>query len=106
MSEQLLAKPLTNERLVEIFVEDCSDRQLTEESIRHYKAGAIAFLDHLAALSLSVFSVDKFVLIEYLRKRRSEGVDQKTLENNFTVISSFFEYLLFQDLIAKNPVLG
>ena len=106
MSEQLLAKPLTNERLVEMFVEDCSDRQLTEEPIRHYKAGAMAFLDHLAASGLSVFNVNKFVLIEYLRKRRSEGVDQKTLENNFTVISSFFEYLLFQDLIAKNPVLG
>ena len=50
--------------------------------------------------------MDKFVLIEYLRKRRAEGVDQKTLENNFTVISSLFEYLVFQDLIGKNPVTG
>jgi integrase/recombinase XerD len=33
-------------------------------------------------------------------------VDQKTLENNFTVISSLFEYLVFQDLISKNPVIG
>ena len=76
------------------------------ESIRHYKAGATAFLHYLTRQNLSVFTVDKFVLIEYLRKRRAEGVDQKTLENNFTVISSLFEYLMFQDLISKNPVMG
>jgi integrase/recombinase XerD len=106
MSEQVLAKPISKERLLEMFVDDCYDRQLTDESIRHYKAVTCAFLNYLALLGLSVFEVDKFVLIEYLRKRRAEGVDQKTLENNFTVISSLFEYLLFQDMIAKNPVTG
>jgi integrase/recombinase XerD len=106
MSEQVLAKPVSKERLLEMFVEDCHDRQLTDESIRHYKAVAAAFLNYLVLLGLSVFDVDKLVLIEYLRKRRSEGVDQKTLENNFTVISSLFDYLVFQDLISKNPVMG
>ena len=106
MSEQILATSISNERLVEMFVDDCQDRQLTEESIRHYKAVAAAFLEYLASQNVPVFSADKFVLIEYLRKRRSEGVDQKTLENNFTVISSLFEYLVFQDLIGKNPVMG
>ena len=89
-----------------MFVEDCQDRQLTEESIRHYKAVASSFLNYLTSQNVSVFTVNKFVLIEYLRKRRAEGVDQKTLENNFTVISSLFDYLVFQDLISKNPVMG
>jgi integrase/recombinase XerD len=89
-----------------MFVEDCRDRQLTDESIRHYKAVAAAFLDYLEKQDVSVFTVNKFVLIEYLRMRRAEAVDQKTLENNFTVISSLFEYLVFQDLISKNPVIG
>ncbi len=106
MTEQVLAESLSKERLVEMFVEDCEDRQLTVESIRHYKAVATAFLDYLASQNVSVFSADKFVLIEYLRKRRADGVDQKTLENNFTVISSLFEYFVFQDLIGKNPVMG
>src|SRR5271167_3872933 len=106
MSEQLLAKPISNEQLIQMFVEDCHDRQLTEESIRHYKAVATAFLTYLAKQETSVFTVNKLVLIEYLRKRRADGVDQKTLENNFTVISSLFDYLVFQDLIGKNPVIG
>jgi integrase/recombinase XerD len=89
-----------------MFVEDCEDRQLTVESIRHYKAVATAFLEYLASQKVPVFSADKFVLIGYLRKRRADGVDQKTLENNFTVISSLFEYFVFQDLIGKNPVMG
>jgi integrase/recombinase XerD len=106
MSEQLLAKPISIEQLIEMFVEDCHDRQLTEESIRHYKAVANAFLKYLAGQNASVFTADKLLLITYLRKRRAEGVDQKTLENNFTVISSLFDYLVFQDLIGKNPVMG
>jgi integrase/recombinase XerD len=106
VTEQLLAPSLSKEQLVAMFVEDCEDRQLTGESIRHYKAVATAFLDYLTSQNVSVFSANKFVLIEYLRKRRADGVDQKTLENNFTVISSLFEYLVFQDLIAKNPVTG
>jgi integrase/recombinase XerD len=106
MTEQVLIHSLSKERLVDLFVEDCEDRQLTVESIRHYKAVATAFLDYLASQNVPVFSADKFVLIEYLRKRRADGVDQKTLENNFTVISSLFEYLVFQDLIGKNPVMG
>jgi integrase/recombinase XerD len=106
MSEQILVPPVTNAKLVEMFVEDCRDRQLTQESIRHYKAVASVFLDYLTDQRLSIFSVNKFILIEYLRKRRADGVDQKTLENNFTVISSLFEYLVFQDLLTKNPVMG
>ncbi len=106
MTEQLLAPSLSKEQLVAMFVEDCEDRQLTVESIRHYKAVATAFLGYLACQNVTVFSANKFILIEYLRKRRSDGVDQKTLENNFTVISSLFEYLVFQDLISKNPVMG
>jgi len=106
MSEQLLAKPISKEQLIEMFVEDCHDRQLTEESIRHYKAVANTFLKYLAGQNASVFTTDKLLLIAYLRKRRADGVDQKTLENNFTVISSLFDYLVFQDLIGKNPVMG
>jgi len=106
MSEQLLTKPISNGELIEMFVEDCHDRQLTEESVRHYKAVASAFLNYLVGQNASVFTADKLLLIAYLRKRRAEGVDQKTLENNFTVVSSLFDFLVFQDLIGKNPVMG
>jgi integrase/recombinase XerD len=107
MTQQILStESLRPERLLELFVEDCRDRQLTEESIRHYKAVASAFLEYLKNRGSSAYTADKFVLIDYLRQRRSEGVDQKTLENNFTVISSLYEYLVFQDLVPKNPVSG
>ena len=48
MTEQLLVPSLSKEQLVAMFVEDCEDRQLTVESIRHYEAVATAFLDYLA----------------------------------------------------------
>jgi integrase/recombinase XerD len=52
------------------------------------------------------YEADKQIFIEYLRQRRLEGVGQKTLENNFTALASFYEYLVFQDYVGKNPVSG
>ncbi|MGA3404891.1 MAG: hypothetical protein ABSD49_04070 [Candidatus Bathyarchaeia archaeon] len=52
MSEQVLAKPASKERLLEMFVADCHVRQLTDDSIRHYKAVAAAFLNYLVLRSV------------------------------------------------------
>ena len=106
MSQLALTDQLSPERLLGLFVEDCADRNLTDESIRHYRAVASAFIEYLRSRGLTALAVDKVVLIDYLRERRSEGIEQKTLENNFTIISSLYEYLVFENLLTKNPVAG
>ena len=107
MSQLAVANHLsTPERLLMLFVDDCRDRNLTEESVRHYRAVASAFMRYLGSRRLTALAVDKAVLVEYLRQRRSEGIDQKTLENNFSVISSLYEYLVFEGLLNVNPVTG
>jgi integrase/recombinase XerD len=59
----------------------------------------------LRAKGLDLVKVDGTILrdwLEYLRIDRK--VSQKTLENYFTEISSFYEFLLYEGLIAANPV--
>ena len=106
MSQLTVANLSTPERLLMRFVDDCRDRNLTEESVRHYRAVASAFMRYLENRGYSVFAADRTILVEYLRQRRSEGVDQKTLENNFTIISSLYDYLVFEGLLTVNPVTG
>ena len=109
MSQQvvLLTKQLpSSKRLLEMFEQDCRDRQLSDESIHHYRRIASTFLAYLQTKGLTAFTLDKFRLVEYLRQRRSEGVQQKTLENNFTVLSTLYDYLVFEELVTKNPVAG
>jgi len=50
--------------------------------------------------------VEKNTLIEFIRERRTQSIEQNTLERDFAAINSLYEFLVFQDIIAKNPVPG
>ena len=105
-------KPTVNTlELLEQFYQDCRDRGLTEETIGRYKSALKLFHTFLKARSLTIFEVGRYVLRDFIRYRREnggkegEGVKQKTLENNFSALSSFYEYLCFEEYIQSNPVL-
>jgi integrase/recombinase XerD len=107
MSQQTLIKALPKrEKLLELFVQDCRDREMTPDSIQHYHSVVRHFFTFIDQRDISPYDADKHIFIDYLRQRRFEGVVQKTLENNFTALSSFYEFLVFQDYVAKNPVSG
>ncbi len=106
MSQQALVELPVPAKLVELFVQDCLDREMTADSIQHYRSVVFHFFEFLNKRNISPYSADKQVFIEYLRYRKLEGVGQKTLENNFTALASFYEFLVFQDYVEKNPVTG
>jgi integrase/recombinase XerD len=88
-----------------MFNADCYDRGLGEETVRHYSAYVKQFLGYLNGRGFSAVNVDKHVLADYIRLRR-EKIDQKNLQKEFAGISGFFEYLIFQDYLGRNPVPG
>lgn len=109
MSQQITAKVPTSkiptpEELLNLFVEDCHVRGLTEETIRRYSSIVDKFLKFIEEMRVSPVDVGKHVLQDYIRLRRSSGIDQKTLENEITSVSSFYGFLEFEDYTGKNPV--
>jgi len=104
--QQTLIQPPSPENLLELFIEDCRDRQLTEETIRRYRSSLKQYLAYLDQLGITIVNVDKHVLHDYIRHRYSQGVDQKTLENDLTGIGGLYEYLVFEDYMERNPVPG
>jgi len=106
VSQQTLVELPAPAKLVELFVQDCRDREMTADSIQHYRSVVLHFFEFLNKRNISPYHADKQVFIEYLRYRKLEGVGQKTLENNFTALASFYEFLVFQDYVEKNPVSG
>jgi len=106
MSQQVLVQPPDAQRLLELFVEDCHDRQLADETIRRYRSSIKQYLAHLEQRGILIVKVDKHVLHDYIRQRRSQGVNQKTLENDLSGIAGLYEYLVFEDYMERNPVPG
>jgi integrase/recombinase XerD len=106
MSHPLLVQAPNSLQLLDLFVEDCHDRELSDETIRRYRSVNRQFLAHLDEQGVRPVDVDKHVLYDYIRFRRSADVDQKTLENELSAVASLYEFLVFEDYVGKNPVPG
>lgn len=106
MSQQVTLQVPDSGRLLDLFIEDCHDRELTDETIRRYKSIIQQFLKYLQQRSTQPVEVDKHVLHDYIRLRRENDIDQKTLENELSAIASLYDFLVFEDYVGKNPVPG
>jgi len=92
-------------RLVEGCSADCSLRNMTTESTRRYRSCLSIFGNFLEARGIAFKEVDRFRLKEFLEYVRFERrVNQKTVENYFSAISAFYDYLVFEELLQTNPV--
>ncbi len=92
-------------KLISEFEGDCKDRHLTNETIGRYKSPLKMFFAFLKERNQTIIDVDKHVLKDFIHYRREQEVDQKTLENNFTALSTFYEFLCFEGYANVNPVL-
>jgi len=94
------------EELLKSFAEDCRLRGMTNESIRRYKSSLRIFLKFLKQKELSLDSIDMEVLRDFLRYLRFERkAKEKTLENYFSALSAFYDYLAFEGLVSSNIIL-
>jgi len=91
--------------LISGFVNDCELRGYSPETIRSHRSNLRTIARYLDSQGFGFRDVEKNVLkrvLTYLRNTR--GVGQKTLESYFSALSSFYEYLVYEDLHSMNPV--
>jgi integrase/recombinase XerD len=90
--------------LIERFCKDCKLRGMTNESIRRYKSSLNQFVDFFPDSNL--IDVDMQMLKEFLGYLKYErGLKHKTIENDFTALSAFYDFLAFDGFDVKNLVL-
>lgn len=105
MTIELTKQKIDSMQIIEEFCNDCRVRHLTEETIGRYRSPLKIFIRFLEERGLTILDVDKHVLKDFIDYRRMQGIDQKTLENNFTALSTFYEFLCFENYTNANPVL-
>lgn len=94
------------ERLLEDFREDCLLKNMSEETVRKYISAIRIYIDFLRERGLSLVDADKNVLKEFLRYLKLERkVSVKTLENYFSALSTFYDYLAYEEVVPANNVL-
>ena len=105
--ERLTLKMLQNpQSLIEDFCRDCKLRGMTEESMRRYKSSLKIFTQFLKQKRLNVNDVDVYTLRDFLRYIIFERKNKhKTVENYFSALSAFYDYLAFEGIANTNIVL-
>ncbi|MBD3173447.1 hypothetical protein GF326_13370, partial [Candidatus Bathyarchaeota archaeon] len=94
-----------NMRLLEAYLEDCEMRALSPETIRSKKSNIRIVARFLDGLGVSFLEVDKENLkriLSYLRNERKVGFT--TQKHYFSDLSSFYEYLVYENNSHANPI--
>jgi len=93
-------------RLIEDFCQDCKLRGMTLESIRRYKSSLLIFAEFLLGRGVDINDANIHLLRDFLQHILYErNVKHKTVENYFSALSAFFDYLAFEGLVSNNVVL-
>jgi integrase/recombinase XerD len=93
------------DQLIDDYLVDCQSRGMAIWSMPRYRSVLRIYQQYLAQREADVLAVDNAVLrgfIDYLRARKARS---KTLKTYFSVISSFYEFLVFEGKISANPVI-
>lgn len=93
-------------QLIENFCKDCKLREMTTESTRRYKSSLLIFARFLLERRVDLDNVDMHTLKDFLHSLKYErNVKHKTVENYFSALSAFYDYLVFEGLASTNVVL-
>jgi len=92
-----------NKALIEQFLEDCELQDMTYDTVRCYRSALKIFSEFIKTPFLEVTKEDLRDFLRYLREERKNS--QKRVENYFSSISSFYNYLSYEGIVSTNPVL-
>ena len=95
----------TGNSVIDGFFDDCMNRGMTVGSANSYKYAINNFVSYIKTRNIDLLEVDRKIFVEYINYLRNEkGFAQKTIENQFSALSTLYDYLVYENRIQKNIV--
>jgi integrase/recombinase XerD len=95
---------MAQEISLETYIADCRTRGLSDKIIQIYTAQVARFQVFLAARGKGLLQADRLDIRDYMESLRGQKLKTQTLQQHLIGLSSFYEYLIFEDQVSKNPV--
>ena len=86
------------------YAADCRTRGLGEPIIKIYVAQVTRFQAFLQARDRDPLQADRLNIRDYIESLRAQGLRTQTLQQHLIGLSSFYEYLIFEGQVSRNPV--
>lgn len=87
--------------MLESFLMDCSLRGRTKRTIETYKSNVGEFLQYYPEPHV----ITKHDLRDFLKHLQNRGLKNSTLKGYFSALSSFYDYLIYEEVADTNPIL-
>lgn len=92
--------------LIEDFLDNCDQRNFTAETVLNYRSNLRIFESFLIREGGNLVSVDVPMMRKFHRYLKYERENSlKRISNYFSAISSFYDYLIMEEIVDRNPVL-
>jgi len=92
--------------LLLLFKKDCKLQDMTNESIRSYLSELKIYNDYLQENNFDILQVSNEILEQFLQYlRETRGISQSRIENYFSALSSFYDFLVYKGLATTNIIL-
>ena len=86
------------------YAADSRTRGLGEPIIRIYTAQVARFQAFLQARDRDPLQADRLDIRDYIESLRGRGLRTQTLQQHLIGLSSFYEFLIFEGQVSRNPV--
>jgi len=87
--------------LLDDFIFDCQSRARVKRTIETYKGNVKEFLEYFPEPE----NVNKHDLREFLAHLQERNLKQSTLKGYFSALSTFYDYLIYEEIADINPIL-
>ena len=88
-------------QLLHDFLKDCQTRRRSKRTLETYKSNVGEFLEYFPDPE----NVDKNDLRHYLGYLQNKGLKDSTLKGYFSALSSFYDFLIYEEVAHTNPIL-
>lgn len=96
----------SEQNIIDGFYKDCKIQGLSDTTCNSYLYNLRRFHKWTVSNKIDIVNINKIQLRDYVEYMRFEVKAQyKTLKNNLSALSSFYNYLCFEDKIKSNPVI-
>ena len=93
------------DRLIGDFCYDATEvRGVTDLTIKTYKYSLNGFVNFIEPKNINLINADKNTIRDYIGSLRKSGKRTKTIANHLAALASFYEYLVYAEIIKTNPV--
>jgi len=99
----------TDDKLITLFIEHLKLKGSPKSTWSNHRSRLRLIGNYLHTINYSYMTLDKEGLkkiFAYLRSRRhrDKPLSDKAIDNIFSILSSFFSYLAYEEMVAKNPI--